>query len=1554
MLLLHFLKEFDELLNKQNLTIRPFSFCFLFPTFAEIFVKGIKKFIYILLRLAALFFLILLSGYLVLKNDKLQRKVVNVVTESLSEKVQSEVKLTKIEWDFPNSLILNDVYIEDQSQDTLLSIDRTKVTLNLMDLFQARVSFRTIQMVGMTAHINKKDSTYNFQFFVDAFRKKDSTQSIQWSMDVESIAFDDCTIYYKNEKNKPRAKGFDPSDIGIEKLNGYLHVKCFTEDSINIKLHNISFEEKSGLTLSSLSTSFYANQEMMTFNNFVVRLPNSLVAFNDATFYHDNYKAFNDLTNKMMMNVDIAPSNIKVKDLAALVPRLETLEEKIFIEGLIQGRGSDVNVGDLKIQYGESTHIIGDMRIKGLPYLKDMSVFANFEDIYANPNEMKEIAEALLEREIKLPSFVNNLEYIGYEGSIEGDLSELQSYGKIKSNIGDISNNVRINSADDKFTAYSFNGSIYSDNLALGKLFGEKSHLGNAGLHMDIIVDKNEMGNVSVDAQGSIDSLSYKNYTYKNIEINGLFNKKEFKGVLALNDPNASLKFDGNINWNHDKPLYRFLAEVKDMKLDKLNLAKTPNTTISFNVEVNAKGNNANELEGSASIDNILFTKGEKELYIANASLVSDKKEGISSIRLYSDYINGEVKGHYKVSSIYKNLKNLAKNYLPSIIKESPSYEYAQGNNFSFNFNIENINPIHEIVTLPVSISEQGSISGFYNDSLQKARIKIEAEQLSIGKTNLEDCVLLVENPYDHVKIMVRGTHLPRNSRRTPYFLSLNAKIKNDSIDTEFNFNNSAEVTYGGKVKLSAFFKSLTKEGLTADFLIHPSEIILSDTTWSIKRSTIELAPRNIVVNDFQFFHDDQALSINGQNSSNEKDSLHVHLNKLNLGYVSDIVNQKYITFGGLASGDINLYKIFSHPHIDGDLGVIGASINEYGIGDLNVNSFWNPKEKCIGFKGTLDNVLPNKELARSDIFGGVFIGNDSLYIEGDLKEVSLKFLRLYIGNIMHDNTGTVSGNVKAYGKFNQIGLEGKAFAKDFGFGIDYLKTFYTLTDTVILTPTTIQLKKTPVFDTEGNKAIVNGILHHRGFRDFKFDVNVNCDNFIALNTREQDNSIYYGKAYADGPVRIYGTPNEVNFFIDLKTRPNTKLTIPLGNSATASNSDFITFIKKEEELSAIELKRQRREKMRTIEENKKSKTQLNLDLNIEATKDAVVQLIMDARQGDMIKGTGNGKIRLTYSSKESGMNMYGSYEILKGEYFFTIQSLISRKFDIMGGSLLRWTGSPYDAIIDINAKYALNTSLNEILDDPNLRSTLTPVHCLLNLTGTLRRPNIKFDLNLPNSDADLTSRLKSVINTEELMNRNAASLLALGHFYTMDKSDVNSSTELSSVGFSTLSSQISNWMSSINEDVNIGLNYKPSDGVSTSNEFDVALSTQLWNDRLLVNGNFGYREDMSNVPNTNTSNSIVDFDIEYKLTPNGKYSVKAFNRTNDSYFKQSPNTQGIGVTYRESFDTFGELVNYYTNPLRIWISNDKKKKKGKKEEPEGEEKGQPLISTEGKENEGE
>ena len=84
-------------------------------------------------------------------------------------------------------------------------------------------------------------------------------------------------------------------------------------------------------------------------------------------------------------------------------------------------------------------------------------------------------------------------------------------------------------------------------------------------------------------------------------------------------------------------------------------------------------------------------------------------------------------------------------------------------------------------------------------------------------------------------------------------------------------------------------------------------------------------------------------------------------------------------------------------------------------------------------------------------------------------------------------------------------------------------------------------------------------------------------------------------------------------------------------------------------------------------------------------------------------------------------------------------------------------------------------------------------------------------------------------------------------------------------------------------------------------------LSGRLLDNRLLINGQFGYRD------NANTANTsfIGDFDIRYLLKPNGNLSIKVYNQTNDRYFtKSSLNTQGIGIIMKKDFDGFKDLFN--------------------------------------------
>ncbi len=1505
---------------------------------------GMKKLTYILLSIIGVISVLLLLAYAALQNDRIQRRLVSSLTESLSKQVGSEIGMDHIDWSFPNSFVLQNVYVQDLQGDTMLAWDRAKVTIDMVKLFSSTISFRTIQFSGMRANLSMDSlQVPNFQFFVDAFKPKEEDDSLswQWSMNIESIAFSESNISYRNPYKKDVVGKLNPNDLNVSGINGRVYVSSFLGDSVHLYVDNISMQEKSGLVVDTISAVLDINTDRIYVKDFVLATPRSHLRLDQILVNHDHFKAFDDPMNRLRGVINIAPSVLHPADFSSLHPSLDVLFDDVRISGALVGTPNNLQVNGMNVTYGADTKFVGSAFLRNIyPDPKNFYIDANVNRISSSPMELTDLLYVVIDREVLLPRSLDSLGVVSYQGILKGSLQDLLTKGVVSSIAGDLNVSATFQSNDLQFNSYKAVGEISAKNYHLVDILGASSQVGDITMGLNIALQKLSDRNYVLDAEGRVDSITYKGYCYENIRLNGKFDGDGFDGELIMSDKNAEVNFLGKADFKkHDMPIFHFSAHVDKLNLSETNLVtKYQNASISFDVESNIVGNSIDNIEGAFSLDNVVFVNGNKELDINNLSIAATVENRKRKLTVYSDYINGSVVGQYRFSTIGKCFHNLAHRYLPSIVKEEyalPDKRY--NNDFSFDFVVDNTEPINDAYELPLSILEETRVSGFLNDSTNRFRVRVESEQLQYGKKILTDMLFLAENPGDKLKTVMRTTCQSASGRRNPYFFSINTLTANDSVDFKYTFSNISDVTYSGSLLVGAHFKDYTKgEGLVADFHVNPSSVILNDVEWLVHESRISLDRKRLEVDSFYFNHGTQFLCVNGVNSPSYGDSINVHFSDMKLDYISDIINNKDITFDGVSDGDVFLFDALGSPHFNGDLYVYDATINGYTVGDLSVKSSWLERQKCIGFKSKL-LTLYDDQLYRSDLSGGVFLGVDSLYIEGNLKNVDMKFLRHYLRNVMLNNTGTVSGLVKAYGKFGHIGLAGSPYVKDMAFDVDYLNTSYVLSDTVYLTPNTIRLNQTAVYDVEGNYAVLSGLLLHDGFRNFKYAFDMNCDKFLALNTQEEDNETFFGKAYVKGGANISGNSDRVNINLNLLTQKNTLLTIPVEGTSSIKECKFISFVETEDNKSMSEKRRSRMERLKKIRERvDDSPTEIAVDARIVATPDAQVQLIMDAQQGDLIRAFGSGNLHLIYNSRENDFKMHGSYEIERGDYLFTIQSMISRKFDINSGSTVSWTGNPYNAFIDIQAQYGLNASLTDIIEDPSLRSTPTPVHCLLNLGGTISQPIIKFDIDLPNSDDDVRGKLKSVINTEEAVNRNVASLLALGHFYTMDKSTLSSvtTTELSSVGFSTLSSQLSSWISKMSRDINIGLNYKPTttttDGTSASSEFDVALSTQLFNDRLMLNGNFGYRDEADEA--SNISNSIVDFDIEYKLTNSGRFRTKAFNRSNNSYFKQAANTQGVGVVYHEDFDTFSGLMkSYWSNVKGVFKKDDEEEKNEQK-----------------------
>ncbi len=319
------------------------------------------------------------------------------------------------------------------------------------------------------------------------------------------------------------------------------------------------------------------------------------------------------------------------------------------------------------------------------------------------------------------------------------------------------------------------------------------------------------------------------------------------------------------------------------------------------------------------------------------------------------------------------------------------------------------------------------------------------------------------------------------------------------------------------------------------------------------------------------------------------------------------------------------------------------------------------------------------------------------------------------------------------------------------------------------------------------------------------------------------------------------------------------------------------------------------------------------MDIRVAVTPEAAVTLVMDPSAGDCIRAHGNGSLHMAYHSANDDLNIWGKYSLTNGQYRFTLQDIIIKDFIIKEGSEIQFDGDPYSVKTNLKAYYATNGNLTDLdesfADDKDVARTNVPVHALMNVTGDIRQPSITFDLEFPTLTSDTYRKVRSIVSTEDMMNRQIIYLLTLNRFYTPDyMASTTKGNELFSVASSTLAGQLGNMLGKLSDSWSIAPNLRSDRGDFSDVEVDVALSSRLLNNRLIFNGNFGYRD-----KTLNSNQFIGDFDIEYLLNKKGSWRLKAYNRYNDRnyYLRTAQTTQGVGIMYRHEFDNMLKWVKW-------------------------------------------
>lgn len=1489
--------------------------------------NALKRFITIILVTA----LCLYSGlYLLLSIPFVQQKIKNISVHELKNILHTELDIDRVSIQPFSKITLHKLYLKDLKGDTLLYSDKLSAGFEILPLLDKKLVFTTIQFFGFDIHINREthEDKLNFQFIADAFRSEKPKKDNNINLKIKSILIRRGNLSYDVLSEPYNAKDkFDKNHIRITNLLSTLSIKALKKDSANIYLKRLSFDESSGFKLNKLSFKAISDSNKIAINQFNLEMPNSDLKIDSTFFDYSRVDSLHHLADSAYIYLNIEDSKLRPSDLSAFAPTLKKFEKPLNIHLNINGSINHLQMNSLRLHYTDGISLTAEGNVDGISTPEKAYIFGRVTDLYVSSEGLSSIVNSSSTSKKNL-SVIEKLGTIRFKGDISGFFNNLVAYGKIQTPRGNIHSDLLLSNNFSK-KVFSYKGVISTELFDLSNLFENKNQLGKISFNLKVDGNHPQNGKVNGSIEGEIGKIHFKRYPYENIRLNGHYSNTAYDGWLEVDDPNGKLSMYGIIDLLNKVPVFKFTAQGKNIKVHELKLTpKYADSSLSFGINANFVGNSFDTAEGELSLDSTTFVNGDNQFFLDKFSIIAKNTNTPQSIQIKSDILNGHIYGEYSFKTLYKSFIEVLSSCIPALIK-SGKEETITDNNFQFHFAFNNTESISSALELPVSFGEEGHIDGFFNSKEKQFKLNTLFPEFSIKKSRFESGQLVVEKIDDHIRMQMHTNSLNRKNQYI--LLSLDADARADSLNTQLNWSNMAAATFSGKISTTTHFsegKGDYPPSMNID--VHPTKLIFNDTIWNLNPAKIAIDSGKVFVKDFEIRRDSQYLSINGTASKTEEDSIKLKLNDIDLDYIFGSLNKKNITFGGRATGDFIASNFSDIPIMSTEkFEVKNFSYNDALMGDLSLFSKWDKENKGILLQGK----IAQPGIPDTQINGHIFPTDDSLSLYFDSHKLNLAFMQPFVSSIMQDFGGNAYGKVHFFGKFKALNVVGDAWLQNLRFGIEYLNTSYWLSDSIHLTPTSIYFNNIQLNDPENHTAQVTGILHHKHFKDMNYNIQINnARNLLVFNITEQQNPIYSGRIYGTGVGTIYGDMSKTNIDVNMSTNENSRFTFALSDNETASDYQFITFVNRRQLLAEKKDSTDNRRYNYAIAPNittKKSGNQLNINLQVDVSPQSTMYLIMDPNTGDMIKANGTGSLRLEYD-KFADLKLYGTYTLEKGNYNFSLQDVITREFSIQSGSSVTFRGDPMAADLSISAGYTVTANLRDLdesfADDKELTRTNVPVQTVLSVNGDLQRPELAFDIQLPSLSQDIERRVKNIISTDDMMNRQIIYLLALGKFYTPDYMNVgqNRNNELASVASSTLSSQLNNLLSQISDNWNIGTNIRSDKGDFSDVEFELALSSQLLNNRLIFNGNFGYRDNpMSN------NQFIGDFDLEYLLSKSGNLRLKAYNHYNDKnyYIKSALTTQGVGVIFKRDFVRFSDL--FYR--IRNRIEKNRKKRLNKK-----------------------
>ncbi len=1445
-------------------------------------------------------------GYLALQLPSFQTRAARIAARSVSERLGTEVTIGKVYYIFFNRLIANNLVIMQNETDTLLGAEKISVKLSAKELLKGNIRIDHLTLnSGVFNIIHETDSTTGLdRIFGGSEKKEDNGSGIPeifaGKLTISNFRFNMINPFSPEFENGQNSKNhINFSNLALSDI--YIEISAINYDKtlLSANINQLSFSEKSGFRAEEFSGILSVSPGKIAIEDFIIRDLFSRIEATSFSLSFDNMRDFSDFTQKVVFDANFNNSVIDFRTLAKFAPDLYGNNLALNINGLIQGPVSNLRTQNLKVASESGlTYLDLNARISGLPNTDITIFFLDINNSTTTTTDLSYIIASInggkpVEELKTLSPFVK----YNFKGGITGLLGDMVANGKITSNIGSVHLDAQLKNNTSN-GGLDLNGTINTYALDIGRLLQNKT-LGELTLSSKIsalLRNPSAGGSEFYIDTLFINSFTLNNYPYRNITANGSYLNNTFDGKVICRDPNLDLLFQGIIGISSEiDSYYDFYADVIYADLAALNFDNRDTiSAISFTTMANFTQNIKGDIDGTLNVRGLNFTNSKGHFPIGDISVQSSSTLNNHSIFLRSAFANATFRGtDFFTGFIDKVLDISLHSNLYAVFPKKEPGNISQENKYSLSVDFNDTRAISQMLLPGLSISEGTTlrVEVSENDSLS---LDIASDQIGFDKSYTDNISIKLRGSYNMItagiysdRIHFAGIGID-SSRVT-------LNLKNNLLNIRSEYTNRGDLKnrldFGSEVLFTA-----QQEGKSPiiDLSIFPSELFINGLEWSVAGSKIVKHDTTFVFHNFSMFRENQNLHIDGIISHNPTDTFSLILNNIDLSPLNTFMSDQ-LGFEGRFTGRADAVDLYNQPQIIMD--ITGEDISVYGkrAGTLQLISEWDNLDKVFNIYviNSLDNRNP------FSISGTFRPEGNYLKLDATLDNMSPSYFEPFLTDIISATSGGISGRLTLEGALSSLNLySNNTTLNDLSFLVDFTNVTYTLNGPVILNENGVNLNNVAIKDRFGNTGRITGGIIYNHFMDLAFNTSVNFTRMEVLNTREQDNSDFYGNAFGTGRITISGPISRLLMDIFVTTNRNTSIHIPLTSATTVYGKNLLTFLQP--------ISHYAENGAQTEKEKPSQGTELQVILTANMTPDAAMLIEIDKSVGDIITGYGNGLITLDINPSRDIFSIQGDYFIQRGSYKFVLQGFIERDFTIAEGGNISFNGDINRTNLNLTANYRTKAAINPLISDTSSIASRRTVDCQINMTGPLMNPRLSFDIDIPDIDPITKARVNAALNTEDKVVKQVMSLLVSGSFIPdVQSSIVNNSTLLYSNATEVLSNQINKIFNQLEIPLDLSFNYQP--GQNGRDLFDAAVSAQLFNNRVIVNGNIGSARYMEKAGDV-----VGDLDVEIKLDERGRFRAKAFSHSADQYSNYLDNSQrnGLGLVYQEEFSSFRELIN--------------------------------------------